>query len=72
MKDEGTNAEFFKKQTVHLLGDRPALELFPDLDKLDHEKEFSTVYDDKCVECDMAAPKCFLEDLAEQRRILSE
>lgn len=72
MTNEGINAEFFKEQTVKLLGGLPALELFPDLYKLDHEQQFSTFYDKERVEWDMAAPKWFLEDLAEQRRILRE
>ncbi len=41
-KDEGNNAEFFKEQIVMLLGGLPALELFPEIDKLDMEEQFRT------------------------------
>ena len=63
MKDEGINAEFFKEQTVELLGDLPALELFPDIDLLRDEKQFGITY----AEWDMAAPKWFLEQRAEEK-----
>ena len=59
----------FKELTVKLLGDLPALELFPDSYAFCDREQFSTQYDEKSVEWDMAAPMWLLKQLAEERRL---
>ena len=68
-KPDYVKPELFKELTVQLLGNLPTLELFPDPYALDQELQFSTTYNGKRVEWDMAAPKVLLEQLAEDRRI---
>ncbi len=68
-KPDYVKPELFKQLTVQLLGNLPTLELFPDPYALDQELQFSTTYNGKRVEWDMAAPKVLLEQLAEDRRI---
>ena len=68
-KPDYVKPELFKQLTVQLLGNLPTLELFPDPYALDLELQFSTTYNGKRVEWDMAAPKVLLEQLAEDRRI---
>ena len=46
VENNGQHPEYFKELTVQLLGGLRALELFPDLDKLDYEKQFSTFYNE--------------------------
>ena len=69
IKDEGKKSEDFKELTVQLLGDLPALELFPDPEALENEENFSTVYNKIIVRWDMAAPKWYFEERAEKERL---
>ena len=55
--------------TVQLLEALLVLELFPDLDMLNNKKQFHTEYNGQHVDWDMAALKCYLEQLVEYRRI---
>ena len=69
IKDESKKSEDFKELTVQLLGDLLALELFPDLEALENEDNFSTAYNKIIVRWDMAAPKWYFEELAEEERL---
>ena len=54
--------ELFKQLTVQLLGDLPALELFPAPEALFNEFQFSTIYNGKTTYWHMAAPEDFIEE----------
>ena len=58
----------FKEMVVHLLGNLPALKLFPRLDLPSHEN-FQFYVDGENMEWDEAVSKEYLKQLAEDRRI---
>ena len=60
--------ELFKQLTVQLLGDLPALELFPDPEALELEFQVNIIYNGQRIEWDMAASREYLTQLAEERR----
>ena len=67
-KPDYVKPELFKQLTVQLLGDLPALELFPDPEALFNEHQFSTKYNGKTIDWHMAAPEDFIEEqIANQR-----
>ena len=61
-KPDYVKPECFKEVTVRLLGDRLTLELFPDLEALSDEDQFSTIYNGQYVYWHMAAPEDFIEE----------
>lgn len=66
--DGGKKPKEAKDMTVQLLGALPALELFPDLEALEQQDQFTTQYNGQLVEWDMAASREYLAQLAEERR----
>ena len=67
-KPDYVKPELFKQLTVQLLGDLPALELFPDPEALFNEHQFTTKYNGKTIDWHMAAPEDFIEEqIANQR-----